>query len=150
LLTYKILGKLESIPKRTTGYEWILYNRPLSLLVKYNIRIIDFAYEFDPHGKLHYHGIIELPKGFYRKKLVVRGYHMNLTKLQSQDSIRRATSYIHKDDKVNHMYREHEQACISDDNNELTEKDTLQLVENQLFRDEKTFDPIQEDSDIII
>lgn len=37
--------------------------------------------ELDSKGKLHYHGIINIPKGFYRKRLMVDGLHLKLVEL---------------------------------------------------------------------
>ena len=39
--------------------------------------------EFDSKGLLHYHGVITLKKNYYRKKLIVKGYHLHVTKLRS-------------------------------------------------------------------
>lgn len=35
-------------------------------------------------GVPHYHGIIEIPKGFYRKKLMIRGMHLRLEELYNK------------------------------------------------------------------
>lgn len=44
--------------------------------------IIDCKYaENDSKGKLHYHGIILIPKGLFRKKLMLHGLHLKLDEL---------------------------------------------------------------------
>lgn len=35
-------------------------------------------YEKDIHGRGHYHGIVAIKKGFYRKKMCPDGYHVKL------------------------------------------------------------------------
>lgn len=52
--------------------------------------------ELDPQGKLHYHGILVLPKNFYRKRLVTKGIHLKLVEVFNKAGWLR---YIHKDVK---------------------------------------------------
>lgn len=43
---------------------------------------IDCKYlELDSQKVEHYHGILYIPKGFYRKKLMMKGYHLKLEEL---------------------------------------------------------------------
>jgi len=50
--------------------------------------------EMDSHNLLHYHGVIQLPLNFYRKKLKVQGFHFKLKRLFNFHGWWR---YIHKD-----------------------------------------------------
>lgn len=50
--------------------------------------------ERDSKGKLHYHGIIYLRKGFYRKKISCQGFHIRLREITDRAGWLR---YIHKD-----------------------------------------------------
>lgn len=50
--------------------------------------------EYDPAGKEHYHGIFYLRNGFYRKKLTVKGMHMDLVEMWGKEGWVR---YIGKD-----------------------------------------------------
>lgn len=50
--------------------------------------------ELDSHNKLHYHGILEIPKGFYRKKLTMPGLSLKLVELYDLEGW---TKYIQKD-----------------------------------------------------
>jgi hypothetical protein len=56
--------------------------------IEYNIS------ERDPKGKLHYHGILYIPKGFYRKRLVTKGFNI---KLEEMGNRKAWLKYIHKD-----------------------------------------------------
>ncbi len=62
----------------------------LSIKVEYKIS------ELDSKGKLHYHGILYLDKGFYRKRICVTGYHVKLVELHDRQGW---LKYIHKDVK---------------------------------------------------
>lgn len=37
--------------------------------------------EYGSSNKLHYHGIVQIPKGFYRKRLMQKGLHLKLEEL---------------------------------------------------------------------
>lgn len=50
--------------------------------------------EMDSSGKSHYHGIIYLPKGFYRRRIMCKGFHLKLVELYNKAGW---ISYIHKD-----------------------------------------------------
>lgn len=60
----------------------------LKIKVEYKIS------ERDSKGKLHYHGVILLPNGFYRKRLVVHGYSIKLVEMFDKAGW---LKYIHKD-----------------------------------------------------
>lgn len=52
--------------------------------------------EYDEASRLHIHGIIEIPKGFYRKKICMKGLHVKLEELYDPAGWLR---YIRKDQK---------------------------------------------------
>jgi hypothetical protein len=59
-------------------------------------KITDMAGELDSHGKLHYHGIVEIPAKVYRKSLCPRGFHMVLKEIHDKDGWE---AYYKKDQK---------------------------------------------------
>lgn len=63
-------------------------------LEHYKVNIEYKISELDSKGRLHYHGIIYLTKGFYRKKLCVKGLHVKLVEIYDKSGW---TKYIHKD-----------------------------------------------------
>jgi len=66
-------------------------------------RITHLVYETDQAGKIHIHGVIMLRKGFYRQRLVVKGFNLNLTEINSMEHWLR---YIEKEKNriVNNNY----------------------------------------------
>lgn len=62
--------------------------------------------ENDSTGKLHYHGIIYLEKGFYRRRLLCRGYHMKLVEIYDRAGWLR---YIEKDLQYKHFEEQAEE-----------------------------------------
>lgn len=63
-------------------------------LSKYDIKVEFKVKEFDKHGKSHFHGILYLPKGFWRKRIMVHGYHIKLVEVYNKEGW---IKYIHKD-----------------------------------------------------
>jgi len=61
------------------------YSDFLDKLAKYNIKIHYKQGERDPKGKFHFHGLIDIPKGFFRKKLVTDGNNLNLKEFYPGD-----------------------------------------------------------------
>jgi hypothetical protein len=51
-------------------------------------------YEDDSRGRCHCHGVIQLPKGFYRKSLAPKGYTWKLERIYDEKGWHR---YINKD-----------------------------------------------------
>ncbi len=60
------------------------------------ITIVLSQSEYDPKGFLHYHGIIECKRNFYRKKLRIAGYHLYLKEI---DDLQGWVAYCLKDVK---------------------------------------------------
>lgn len=84
--TVKTLG-----PSTVTSNDYVPFFRRLEALgveVEYKID------ELDSKGKLHYHGIIYLKKGFYRKRVSLKGFHVKLEELYNKAGW---LKYIHKD-----------------------------------------------------
>lgn len=46
--------------------------------------ISNLVEEKDPSGRLHIHGTIQLRKGFLRKRLIVKGFHLKLVEIFDQ------------------------------------------------------------------
>lgn len=63
-------------------------------LKKLNIGIEYKVLEKDKRGRLHYHGILYLKKGFYRKRLMMDGLHLKLKEIYDKSGW---VKYIHKD-----------------------------------------------------
>jgi len=66
---------------------------------KFNLSLEYKIPEKDSKGKLHYHGIVYVPKGFYRKKMLIKdhngkNYHLKLVELFDKKGWEK---YIHKD-----------------------------------------------------
>lgn len=62
------------------------YGDFLTKLKKYNIHVHYKYGERDPKGKFHYHGLLDLPNGFFRKKLVTKGNNLHLREFIPGDS----------------------------------------------------------------
>jgi len=80
--TVKTLGK-------SIDYEPFFNN-----LDKFNIKVEYKIKEKDSLGKNHYHGIFYLDKGFYRKRLIIKGFHIKLEQIYDKAGW---IKYIHKD-----------------------------------------------------
>lgn len=48
---------------------------------KQNVEMVTKHLEYGKHDYLHYHGIITIKKGFYRKRLEMKGYHIKLVEV---------------------------------------------------------------------
>lgn len=70
------------------------YSPFFTKLRKFGIKSEFNIKEFDSKGKAHYHGILYLQKGFFRKRIMIKGYHIKLKELQDRDGW---VKYIHKD-----------------------------------------------------
>jgi len=73
------------------------YDLIFSTFEKYGITLTHLNSELDSHLRLHYHGIADIPKGFYRKKLCIKPYHVNLLPLSTQGDLDRWVKYCYKD-----------------------------------------------------
>ncbi len=80
----------------TTGHYHPFFDRlnKLSIEVEYKVS------ERDKLGKVHYHGIMYLPKGFYRKRLMINGFHIKLREITDKAGW---ITYIHKDCEFHHL-----------------------------------------------
>jgi len=72
-------------------------------LYKFGKEVFKMA-ELDPHGRLHYHGIIWLKRNFFRKKLRTKGFHWCLRSVWDMSSwivyCYKNYSYEHYDDSI--------------------------------------------------
>lgn len=84
--TVKTLGPATVTPTDYTPF--------FERLKKFSIEIEYKISETDKSGKLHYHGILYLSKGFYRKKLCMKGFHVKLDQIYNKQGW---IKYIHKE-----------------------------------------------------
>lgn len=90
--TIKILGTRDVT---TADYDpFFTRLNKLSINVEYKVS------EKDKLGKVHYHGIMYLSKGFYRKRIMINGYHIKLKEVTDKEGWLR---YIHKDCEFHHL-----------------------------------------------
>lgn len=61
---------------------------------KFKCDVQEYYGELDSKGRLHFHGIISIPKGFYRKKLCMPGLHLDLEEIYD---LKGWVKYIKKD-----------------------------------------------------
>jgi len=73
------------------------YTTFLDKLTKYKIKVHYKQGERDDSGKFHFHGLIDIPKGFYRKKLVTQGNNLKLVEFYPGDAWE---TYTHKSVKA--------------------------------------------------
>lgn len=67
--------------------------------------IVECKYpEYDAKGKLHYHGVVQIPKSVLRKKLVLTGLHVKFDEVYNMEGW---LNYIKKDQKktVSSMFK---------------------------------------------
>lgn len=76
------------------------YDPFFNRLSKLSIQLEYKVSEKDKLGKIHFHGIMYLPKGFYRKRLCMNGFHMKLREITDKSGWIR---YIHKDCEFHHL-----------------------------------------------
>lgn len=74
--------------------------------------------EKDKNGKLHYHGILYLKKGFFRKRIMCKLFHIKLVELYDRKGWMK---YIHKDVAYHHL----EQQAEEMNEGELSDTDSL-------------------------
>lgn len=70
------------------------YSNFFEHLEKFKVHVEYKVGELDSKGKLHYHGILYLDKGFYRKRLMIRKFHIKLVEIFDKSGW---IKYIHKD-----------------------------------------------------
>lgn len=90
--TVKTLGSAE-----VTNADYEPFFERLKLL---NVHCEYKIAEKDSKGKLHYHGILYLKKGFFRKRISLRGFHIKLEELYDRKGW---LKYIYKDVKYEHL-----------------------------------------------
>lgn len=47
------------------------------------LKIPIYSYENDTRGRLHIHGIVLIPEGYYRKNLITRGFSLKLVEIHN-------------------------------------------------------------------
>lgn len=64
-------------------------------------------YEFEDNhhqGGFHFHGLLSIARGFFRKKINLHGFHVYIVKLSSQADKFRWESYMTKNKNLSHDY----------------------------------------------
>lgn len=87
--TVKVLGDIETDP--SNYIKWFVHS---SKFGDDKVKLEHSYSERDSHNKLHYHGVMIIKKGFYRKRLECQGYHLKLEEIYDMDGWFR---YITKD-----------------------------------------------------
>lgn len=87
----KVVGKPETVTKAD-------YDHYITTICKLGAKLEHINYEFDKQGnRLHFHAIISLPKNYYRKKLLMKGYSVDFKVLNDKAGW---LAYIRKDQKT--------------------------------------------------
>lgn len=86
--TVKLNKSLHSAPTETEYIPWFDKLKKLGIELAYKIS------EKDKRGHLHYHGILYLPKGFFRRRVMMKNFHIKLEELYDKKGWMK---YIHKD-----------------------------------------------------
>jgi len=71
--------------------DWLAYAGACGLVLD------KYCFEFDPKGLLHLHGVFRAKSNYYKNRVLRKGFHQHILKLESQDDIVRWMIYIHKD-----------------------------------------------------
>jgi len=67
-------------------------------MLEHVVLVLDkYCFEFDPKGLLHLHGVFRAKSNYYKNRVLRKGFHQHILKLESQDDIVRWMIYIHKD-----------------------------------------------------
>lgn len=77
------------------------YDLFFNKLDRFNIQVEFKVSERDSKGKLHYHGILYIDKGFFRRRLTTRGYHIKLDEIYDREGWLR---YIHKEVNIERLF----------------------------------------------
>lgn len=75
--TYKKSGKADNV--KSSDYLHIL------TVLKRHGNVTRNYYEKDSKGKWHVHGVVELPKGFYRARVCLPGYHVHFKEIWNEE-----------------------------------------------------------------
>lgn len=97
--TVKKLGPVQGVTKSTYFPIWNKW-KDLNVNIKFKYS------ELDSEKKLHYHGLILLPKNYYRKRLMLRGYHTYFKKCYDEKNwLRYSTNSFRNYDKTTKQYK---------------------------------------------
>lgn len=107
--TVKTLGKRDV----TSADYQPFFDRLNNLGIKVEYKIP----EKDTKGKLHYHGILYLRKGFFRKRICLKGFHVKLDELYDRKGW---LKYIHKDVQYQHLEQQAEELEEGDEDSLLS------------------------------
>lgn len=96
--TVKVLGKADATKEDYAPF----FDKLAKLTIPIEYKIL----ERDSHGKIHFHGIIYLKKGFFRRRICLKGFHVKLEELYDRKGWLR---YIHKDIQYHHLEQQAEE-----------------------------------------
>lgn len=95
-MNYYALTLKKNVPKNVTCKRSD-YDVIWKTFEKYDVQTRHLQWELDRSLRLHYHGVVILPKNFYRRKLMLEGFHLNLLPLRTMDDYNRWVRYCYKD-----------------------------------------------------
>lgn len=113
-----------------THYEPIFHKwKQLGLELEYKIK------EKDKQGRLHYHGILYLPKGFFRKRLMCKAsdgkqYHIKLDEIFNRKGW---IKYIEKDVKYNYLEDDYDHSLSLQGDEVITPKSQTVIPTKRMF-----------------
>lgn len=114
---------------RTSDVTEQTYDPFFDQLKHYRIKCEYKVAEYDKKNRLHYHGIIYLKKGFFRKKICVKGLHVKLVEIYNKDGWEK---YIHKDCEFINMPEEPESPIDMED---FYDENNRPIITRSLFKD---------------
>lgn len=88
----KTMDFLVSVTELHKEYiDWLTYASTCGLTLE------KYCFEYDPKGLLHLHGIIYAKSNFYKARVLKKGFHQKIDKLETQKDIVKWMIYMHKD-----------------------------------------------------
>lgn len=117
---------------RTSDITEETYKPFFDTLKRYKIKCEYKVAEYDKKNRLHYHGIIYLRKGFYRKKICVKGLHVKLKEIYNKEGWE---DYIHKDCEYMNMPTEPDTPIDWDSMEEWNDENHRPIIKKSLFKD---------------
>lgn len=123
--TVKKLNSALDFPKESD------YEPFFSKLAKFNIPVEYKVAEQDSKNHLHYHGIMYLKKGFFRKRLVVKGIHLKLDEVYDRAGW---LKYISKDFAVTSPQNFEEDDETSDADTEISMGEPMPTITYNMFK----------------
>lgn len=86
--------------RRRAGCTFANYKTAKLLWLMYGCKISYSAFEYDKQGRLHEHGIVLIPVGVFRKKLLISTYSINFKPLKTKEDIAAWKAYCDKEQDI--------------------------------------------------